>query len=181
MGSPTGGYGNRLNSVLSSLLVAILLDTQINVKWRHIDKFIQSPIKRLFEFDVSEDEGLGLAEKILFPSVKFYLKAAQPYHPRKNIREIARTRLPNIGDYKRYLMEYADPYYMEICANSVYYDKLLRYGLASEQTLRMAWKASEHLRVLFLTDVELLSHYYRKTRVATWEFLDLKIFRNSSY
>ena len=136
-GSPTGGYGNRLNSVLSTLLVAILLDTQVNIKWRHVDKFIQTPLKGLFDFDVQESVGLGFLE---LKMKSFYFKAAQPYRPIKNVNLLSRTLLP--PGYKRYFVDFADPFYMEICSNSLYYNKLRHYGLASEATLRQALNAS---------------------------------------
>jgi hypothetical protein len=39
------GYGNRLNSITSSLLVAILTGSQLAVRWPEVESFVYLPIK----------------------------------------------------------------------------------------------------------------------------------------
>ena len=132
-GSPKGGYGNRLNSVISSLLIAILLDAQINIKWKHIENYINASIVRLFDFEI----------KPKFCSKSMGGRKAYVYD--KDINLLAQTHLPL--NFHEYSLDYADAFYMEICANKFYYKKLAYYKLVSEATLNLALEGSNSLDV----------------------------------
>jgi hypothetical protein len=137
-GSPKCGYGNRLNSIISSMLIAILMDARINIKWTNIDKYIRTPITGIFDFSL--DEKQGFSNYFSFALNSRWLQAKQPYVPVKDIDLLSLTRLPS--NYKRYFLDYADPYFMEICSNSIYYEKILFYQLASRATIEAATLAA---------------------------------------
>ena len=164
-GSPKGGYGNRLNSVISSILIAILLDTQINIKWQHIDTYISTPIKSLFDISLSENEGLSFVN---FRMSSFHFKGKQAYWPQKSFEILSQTHLPT--NYKRYFLEYADPFFMEICSNSLYFEKILYYNLASLEALNQALNSSNsdkmeaHFRVGFEVGGNLLNRIWKPSQ-----------------
>ena len=132
-GSPTGGYGNRLYSALSSMLIALLLDSQLSIRWTNIHAFIETPLVDLFDMRVNEREGISFFE---YRFESFYFRGLQPYEPNKNIERLMRTHVPY--SYLRYFIDYADPLFMEICTNSKYYRKILFYDLARKQTIDAA-------------------------------------------
>jgi hypothetical protein len=163
-GSPKCGYGNRLNSIISSMLIAILMDAQINIKWTNIDKYIRTPISDIFDFNL--DEKQGFSNYLSFALNSRWLQAKQPYVAVKDIDLLSLTRLPS--NYKRYFLDYADPYFMEICSNSVYYEKILFYQLASRASIEAALgnfssKSDKHeklFRVGFEVGGNLFSYFY---------------------
>ena len=133
-GYTAGGYGNKLYSFLSSLVVAILTDSHLVVRWSDIDKYIEPPI-RIFE-NVSIDVGLNSTE---FKNNSLYLDAKQAWSTKKTIDILMNTSVPT--DYLRYFYNSIKPLFMEICANPKYFATFLHYNLVSNETVSSALKA----------------------------------------
>jgi hypothetical protein len=131
-GQTAGGYGNKLYSFLTSLIIAILTESQIVLKWNHIDKYVKTPIN-IFD-NISENSGLNDAE---FKSKSIYFVSSQAWSPNKNVESLMKTSVP-AQNYLRYFYSSIDPYFMEICTNPFYFPKLLYFNLTSKETVNSA-------------------------------------------
>jgi hypothetical protein len=131
--SPEGGYGNKLYSYLSSLLIAILTDSALVVLWNFrggnldMNKYIDSPLKNMFESDFIDLNDIC------------YLEPTQAWRVNKNVELLSKTKIKE--DCTRYSFRNISSYFMEVCCNPIYYDKLLSYNLASKVTIENARKA----------------------------------------
>ena len=170
------GYGNRVYSVLSSLVLAILTDRALIVsRWPIIKKFIYEPVPECFndyrhirsEFNINHRKKsiVGL------PLYSGTFKVA------KDVDELVQTKLPP-DHVKRVQMCNPDALFFAMCANPQTYEKLYNYGLVSRSTIDQAYpmadkksssaaSASPHqrlesvLRVGFEAAGNLLYHYWR--------------------
>jgi len=131
-GQTAGGYGNKLYSFLSSLIIAILTESQIVLKWNHIDKYVKPPVN-IFD-NITENSGLNDAE---FKSKSIYFVSSQAWSPTKNVELLMKTSVPT-QKYLRYFYSSIDPFFMEICTNPLYFPKLLYYNLTSKETVNSA-------------------------------------------
>lgn len=124
-GGSKEGYGNRLNSIMSSLLIAILIDGQLMVKWPEIESFVNLPIKVFTNKSVLRID----------PSYK-YVKPSQSWLIKKEITKLMNSSLsPNQA---KYVNEDGATYFMELCANPAYFNKLSYYGLVRDETIQSA-------------------------------------------
>lgn len=136
-GLTPGGYGNKLYSFLSSLLVAILTESQIVLRWRHIDKYVDPPIN-IFD-NVSENiPGLIEAE---MKAKTFRVRCSQCWRREKNVDSLMKTEVPRSG-YLRYLYDSYSPFFMELAANPDYFPTFSKYGLVTKETLKRALNAT---------------------------------------
>jgi len=102
------------------------LDAQVNIKWKNIDKYIETPIKGIFDFETKQTRHNRV--------IKFQGK--QAYASAKDIDSLAQTLLPL--NYDAYVLDYADAFFYEICSNSFYFNKLLYYNLVDKATIESA-------------------------------------------
>ncbi len=110
------------------------MDAQINIKWKHIDKYIQTPIVGLFDFKIKKS-GVDNTHLKSF-------KGQAAYMPNKNLDLLAKTYLPL--NFREYSLDYADAFFMEICTNEFYFKKLAFYKLVSQSTIDLALKKQFH-------------------------------------
>jgi hypothetical protein len=120
------GYGNRLYTFLSSLLIALLTDSALIVNWRGIEKYIEPPIDILY---VKNAHGCSKSSK----ETPFEMKAQYAWKSHKDINSIIKTKIP--VNHNKFLYKSFDALYMEIACNPNYYEKIRSYNLASEATL----------------------------------------------
>ncbi len=120
------GYGNRLYTFLSSLLIALLTDSALIVNWRGIEKYIEPPIDILY---VKNAHGCSKSSK----ETPFEMKAQYAWKSHKDINSIIKTEIP--VNHNKFLYKSFDALYMEIACNPNYYEKIRSYNLASEATL----------------------------------------------
>ena len=137
-GFTLGGYGNKLYSFLSSLVIAILTDSQIVLRWNDIDKYIKPRIN-IFD-NITENFGLSEEE---FKGKSIYFNSAQAWSPSKNIDLLMNTRVPSTG-YLRYFYNSIDPFFMEICTNPDYFQKFFSYDLVTNETISLALNATSN-------------------------------------
>ena len=105
------------------------MDAQVNVKWKNIDKYIETPIKGIFDFETKQTQSQNKV---------FKFQGKQAYASSKDIDLLAQTHLPL--NYDEYVLDYADAFFFEICSNSFYFNKLLYYNLVSKATIESALK-----------------------------------------
>ena len=116
-GPNPSGYGNKLYSFITSMLIAI------------------SPPITLFA-SINDSVGLKPAE---FKLKSYHFSARQPWSLNKNVNLLMSTQVP--GDYMRYFYKAGNPLFMEICTNKTYFPKLLYYDLVTSTTINTALSA----------------------------------------
>ncbi len=128
------GYGNKIYSLLSSLVLAILTDSAIVIRWQNINEFIEEPFYnsfRNFDSEMSEFNG----------NITYDLHVPQPsiYHYRikKNMKEYMMTQVPS-SNVTRVLYNNIKPYFFQLCSNPLYFEKLLGYNLTQNKTVQKA-------------------------------------------
>lgn len=135
------GYGNRLNSFISSLLIAILTDSQLIVKWPEVEEFVQLPI-RVFTNENIQKRVMYYKENIIFK-----IRPRQCWLKTKKTNELMTTNIPLF--YSKYAYtgnECGAAFYMELCSNPIYLSKLSQYNLVKRESVKSA------LDVLFRGD-----------------------------
>lgn len=129
-GYTEAGYANKLYSMLSSLILAILTDSAFFIRWKYIDKFIEEPFYLTFR---------KFNEKTLLnPEFKkteiFYAKASpNVWKLHKDMENLIQTSLPN---KTRIIYSDYDPYFFEICSNPKFIQKLHEYNLVDIETVK---------------------------------------------
>ena len=126
------GYGNRLYSVLSSFLIALLTNSSLVIKWKEIEPYVDLPI-RVFDSNITRDVGLSKEE---FEKRFYHANPAQSWSRTKNIEALMKTNVPETP--LRYLYHEIGPYFMEICSNPIYFSKFIYYNLVNNETINLA-------------------------------------------
>ena len=134
------GYGNKLYSMLTTFVVAILTDCAFVIReWPWIALYIKEPFNLTFGYNSS-----GLRER--GESVNYtWIKDVQPWTTVKNLSALLNYQLPDesslAGDAANnvttrvYKYEYLNAHFMTICASPRYYEKLYAYGLVERATI----------------------------------------------
>ena len=131
-----GGYGNRLCSFISSLLIGILTDSQtVVVNWSDIKDYIDLPTSSLFI--QSENFLTMIFNYFSFIFRTCYVFGKQAWNPVKDINMLMKTHIPTNG-FWRYVFNRADCLFMEICTNKKYFKKLFYYNLVTNNTIQTA-------------------------------------------
>jgi hypothetical protein len=128
------GYGNRLYSVISSFLIALLTNSSLVVRWKEIETYVDLPIL-VFDNNITRDEGLSKGE---FEKRFYHANPAQSWSRTKNIQALMKTNLPETP--LRYLYKEIGPYFMEICSNPIYFSKFSYYNLVNSITINSAFE-----------------------------------------
>ena len=134
--SPEEGYGNKLYSYISSQLIAILTDSNLFVVWKirgsnlSINNYIEAPLNNRFTI---------INEQIILNHDLCYVAPRQAWLLNKNTTLLMNTKIKK--DCMIYTYPNISAYFMELCCNPVYYDKILNNNLASKETLQLAQKA----------------------------------------
>lgn len=128
------GYCNRIYSMLSSLLIALLSDRALLIDWKHIDKYIEEPLYNAFNIK-------NYTHKYNVESLHEF-SYEQAWKPNKTRAKLTINQLlkPHINIVK---FDDFTAYFFELCLSYKFYDKLSSYGLVSKETLHNANKASK--------------------------------------
>lgn len=130
-----GGYGNRMYTVISSTLIAILLECQLVIfNWRNKETLYIDPPMNLFD-QIKIDDGLTSNQTYHFPHPTY------PFNPVKDIKYLIKKPYEVPTDFMRYLHNSGRPLFTELSANILYYETFKFYKLAREDTLDEAFKA----------------------------------------
>jgi hypothetical protein len=127
------GYANKMYSVITSLVIAILTDSAIVIRWNNIDKFIEEPAYLAFknyDLEMNELSANYKTEEIFVPRPVYGWKIE------KDMNALIKTKLPD--NKNRFIYNQLIAYFFEICSNPIYYDKLLYYKLVSKNRIDSA-------------------------------------------
>jgi hypothetical protein len=135
-------YGKMLYSFLTSLLIAILTDSALLLKWKHMDKYIEEPLYQTFnQFDhVMNELNIEFNKKDIY---YFKIKSNSSLSHNEHMNDLRDTMIPN--NYSRIYYESSEAYYFEICSNPIYYDKLLSFDLVRNGTVLQALKLVQNM------------------------------------
>lgn len=131
-----GGYGNRLYTIISSTLIAILLKCQLVVNWRSKETlYIEPPVDLFDRVGINYGFNVNSNQSYHFPHPSY------PFEPVKNIKHLIEKPYNLPDKYMNYLYKSGRPLFTEISANVRYYDTFKYYKLAREETLSKALNA----------------------------------------
>ena len=140
--SPSAGYANRLYSMLSSFVIALVTDSAIVINWDRIHEFIQEPFENTFnkyqnqnnEFNYKYNSGNILT-----------LSSTNQWSKHKDMKSLINTRVPQ--DKYRFFYNSYNAYFFELCCNPIYYEKFFHYGLVTRDTIDKALNATKNMSV----------------------------------
>ena len=162
------GYGNRMYSVLTSFVIAILTDRALVINWPSIYPFVKEPFYKAFaHFDASTSQ-FSAAYK---PGELFNLSwSHNNWKIKKKLSTLIATQVP--VDKRRILYFHIEAEFFSMCSNPMYFEKLFMYGLVERQTIEAASailadnnadesaKVEKVLRVGFEVGGNLLRNYW---------------------
>ena len=133
------GYANKLYSVITSLVVAVLTDSAFLVRWENIDSYIREPFYKSFhnfsnennEFNIDYDSESVLTVNAKYPTIKI-----------KDIDNLTKTRIDD--KFNRFVCKSIYLTFFEICSNPDY-EKLYQYGLVSYETKNKAFEVTQNM------------------------------------
>ena len=140
-GHTYAGYANRLYSMLSSLVIALVTDSAFIVRWERINNHIREPFLKTFhdfsseknEFNINYNPG-----NVIHPIGSFGWKMT------KNMDNLIKTSLPKYKN--RFLYRIPEAYFFELCSNPDYYNKFYYYGLVSRETILKAHEITYNMK-----------------------------------
>ena len=133
------GYGNRLYSVINSMIIAILTDSALVVSWgADIGKYIDEPFNRTF-YNFAQTK--NRFNKDFNPKELLVLN---DYNTQWIVKK-------NLG-FNRTLFQNDNTIFFGICSEPVHYQKLFKYGLVKRQTINEAFDSIKNLKSYSLTN-----------------------------
>lgn len=123
----SAGYGNRVNTLLSAMTIAILTERRLFIGWPESVDFIQEPFPDCFKYPNSNSQN---NPRKISPNIQFF------YKKEKDMRIIMNRRI----EYREtaLIFDVNFPYFYELCSNPYYFDKLLRLKLVRPETVENA-------------------------------------------
>ena len=132
---PDTGYGNYLYAMTSSLVIAILTDSALIIQWPGISKFVDEPLLKTFEnFTQSNEFNTEYQNNTIYQ-----VPLHQCWQAKKNYRGLINTEIPL--EKSRYQFKHWAAYFLELCSNPIYWNKLKYYGLVNNLTIDSAKNA----------------------------------------
>ena len=131
-GYTPGGYANKLYSMLSSLVIALLTDSALVIRWNYISEFVEEPFDSAFST-------FNLENNFNAEFKKETIKEANPrqgWQKSKDLNTLVHAYIPM--NKRRFIYNRYDPFFFEICSNPIYYEKLKYYQLVSAETINDA-------------------------------------------
>ncbi len=119
--------------MLTAMVIALLTDSALSIpRWDHISDFIEEPFNSAFTAFMNKSEFDAEFQRETVMPIKYIQSTKKD----KDIYKLIKTEIPT--NVNRFNYVYCEPFFMEICSNPIYYEKLLSYQLVSEDTIRNA-------------------------------------------
>ena len=131
-GHTAGGYANRLYSMLSSLVISLITDSALIIRWHHISQFVEEPLYSAFG-NHTANNSFNADYK---PETIHRMNARQSWQKSKEIDKLVRTFVPLTK--RRIIYDAIEPLFFELCSNPIYYDKFMQYKLVNKATVDAA-------------------------------------------
>ena len=133
-GNTDAGYANKLYSMLSSLVIALITDSAFVIKWKEVIEHVNEPFNKTFSQIENTRFDIFNQTKNSF----IHPRGRSAWTVVKNMNKLVQTRLPM--EYDKYLYDCIEPYFFELCLNPIYYETFYRYGLVKRETLLNAFE-----------------------------------------
>ena len=165
------GYGNRMYSILTSFVIAILTDRALIIKWESMHPYIKEPFNMTFYNFTGLQNEFNVDYKM--NEVYNFTWSTNNWRINKTLNELVKTTIPD--DKKRIYYHLVDAQFFSICSNPIYYEKLYETGLVERETIDAAsviltddkadepTKVEKMLRVGFEVGGNLLRNYWQTT------------------
>ncbi|CAF0917356.1 unnamed protein product, partial [Brachionus calyciflorus] len=134
----TNGYGNKIYAILTALVLGVLTESAVIIKWPGIEQFINTPLKNIF-YDYPQTSQFNINYKN--KSNNFYFQSDYEYSwkYKKNLDYLLNYDLKTNSN--RIVIEKVDALFFPICAKEKNFQKLHNYGLLSKERLKIAQNA----------------------------------------
>ena len=134
------GYANRLYSMLTSFVIAIITDSALIIRWNHISKYIKEPFNLTFNDFSKQNNELNVD----YNSSEFFQpQTAFPWQKTKNMDILIKTQIPI--NRTRFFYNSIDPLFFELCSNPNYYEKFYNFGLIRLETMEKALNVTKNM------------------------------------
>ena len=128
------GYGNKLYSMVSSTVIALLTNSALVIRWHNISSFIEEPVPLSFASFSHLPESTFNAE--YQPHELYKAQHKQRWLRKRNLATLVKSHIPT--HRRRILYNKFHPLFFELCSNPTYYEKLRYYQLVSQDTIDTA-------------------------------------------
>lgn len=118
-----GGYGNKLYSLITAFLIALVTESALLIDWPEIEKHIKEPFTMSFH-RFKDSTPLDFNQK--HPSI--YTINTKSVNSWNFNKKVISEPIENLEDFSRYFVSDIIPYFFDLCQNRKYADKLVRYG-----------------------------------------------------
>jgi len=134
------GYGNKLYSMLTSFMVAVVTESALLIDWPTIDKYIEEPFNLAFH-KFNDKSPLDRSYQSI-PIYSINSATINSWNYTKTI--LTNTNSIQIPEnYTRYYVSDMIAYFFDLCHKRAYAEKLVRYGYVQEKTVRQAFELLE--------------------------------------
>lgn len=135
------GYGNQVYIMLSAFLVALLTDSALLIDWKHIDKYVESPLESTFK-RIDDSSSLDFAQKS--PRIcEIRVETANSWSPFKKL--ILDEEIPR--NCTRYAVRGINAYFFDLAANPKYYEKLAEAKFVRWETVNRTRSALRNAEI----------------------------------
>jgi hypothetical protein len=129
---PEAGYGNRIYSVLSAFLVAMLTNSFLLIHWKEIEKYVESPFNMTFaNFTDNSDLDANKKEPPIFA---LNVNTANTWKANKTL--LLNATIPI--NHSRYSVFGDSAYFFDLCSNPLYFEKLSEHKMVKKETIKRA-------------------------------------------
>ena len=133
--SGNGGYGNKINSLCSGFLVAVVTRSAFIVNLADIDKYIEEPMEKCFSnFSAQHNElnsNYAENETFIYPENTF-----NSFNANKNLENLYLEAVPT--GYTRFVFSSIVQLIHELACNRSYFETYLNYGIVAKETVQKA-------------------------------------------
>ena len=161
-----GGYGNKLYSLITAFLIALVTESALLIDWPEIEKYIKEPFNMSFH-QFNDSTPLDFNQK--HPSIyTINTKSVNSWNFNKKV--ISSEPIENLENFSRYFVSDIIPYFFDLCQNRQYAEKLVRYGYVRNSTIYRAFDLlndqdlldSQKADLMFLIGFEFAGNFLNK-------------------
>ena len=133
----SNGYGNRVFSFLTTMVIGILTDRALLINnWPQITTLIEEPLLGAYTLHNDSSGPFNVFEDSYEKDATYMPNWAVEFNANKNITQLINTTFPTHTN--RISNKQCTAGFMAICANPRYHDKLYSYGLMSKSAYKNA-------------------------------------------
>lgn len=129
-----GGYGNKLYSLITAFLIALVTESALLIDWPEIGNYIKEPFTMSFH-RFNDSTYLDFNQK--HPSI--YTINTKSVNSWNFNKRVISEPIENLENFSRYFVSDIIPYFFDLCQNRQYAEKLVRYGYVRNSAIYRAF------------------------------------------